>query len=56
MNITDKCVLCERCVAECPVSAISIPKGSNKAVIDKDICVQCGYCATICPSQAIVED
>jgi len=55
MLITNRCVLCEQCVSACPVMAISIPKGSDKAEIDKGTCVKCGYCMTICPVDAITD-
>ena len=41
--ITDECVSCGTCAAECPVEAIS--EGDDKYVIDADTCVDCGTCA-----------
>ncbi|MCF0150304.1 MAG: 4Fe-4S binding protein [Firmicutes bacterium] len=45
--ITDKCVSCGACEAQCPVGAISM--GDGKYVINADTCVSCGACAGSCP-------
>ena len=50
--ITDDCVMCGSCEAECPSGAISA--GDSKYEIDPDACVDCGTCADACPSGAIV--
>ena len=50
--ITDECVSCGTCKAECPSEAIS--QGEDKYVIDADACVDCGTCADACPTEAIV--
>ena len=52
--ITDDCVECGACAAQCPVEAIS--EGDGKYVIDADTCVECGACADQCPVEAIVEE
>ena len=49
-KITDACIKCGACAAECPVSAIS--EGEDTYVIDKDVCVECGACASTCPVEA----
>lgn len=49
--ITDSCVACGTCIAECPVEAIS--EGDIYA-IDADTCIDCGTCAGVCPSEAII--
>ena len=36
-KITDKCISCGACAAECPVSCIS--QGESTYVIDKDVCI-----------------
>ena len=46
-KITDACVSCGACAAECPVGAIS--EGDSMYVIDADACVECGACAEACP-------
>ena len=51
--ITDACVSCGACAAQCPVEAIS--EGDDKYVIDADTCVECGACAAQCPVEAIEE-
>ena len=49
--ISDECVSCGACEAECPVGAIS--QGADHYEIDKDACVDCGACAAQCPTGAI---
>lgn len=53
-KITDACVNCGACEAECPVSAIS--EKDDARVIDTDTCISCGTCAASCPTEAIVEE
>lgn len=52
-TITDGCISCGACEAECPVGAIS--EGDGQYVIDADSCVDCGACAAQCPVSAITE-
>ena len=49
-----KCVGCESCVGECPVSAISMNDGH--AVVNADECVDCGACVGACPAEAITQE
>ncbi len=49
--ISDDCVKCGSCAAQCPVEAIS--EGPDKFVIDPDACLECGACAAQCPAEAI---
>ena len=49
--ISDECVSCGSCEAECPVGAIS--EGDGKYEIDADACVDCGACEAACPTGAI---
>lgn len=51
-KITEDCVSCGSCEAECPVGAIS--EGDGIYVIDPDTCTECGACADACPVEAIV--
>ena len=53
-KITDECLGCGACAAECPVSAISEKDG--KYVIDADTCISCGACAGVCPVGAPAEE
>ena len=51
--ISDECVSCGTCEAECPVGAIS--QGADHYEIDADTCISCGNCASVCPVGAPVE-
>lgn len=46
-KISDDCISCGACAAECPVEAIS--EGDGKYEIDADKCIDCGTCADTCP-------
>ena len=46
-RISDDCISCGACEAECPVGCIS--KGDGLYVIDADCCIECGACASVCP-------
>ena len=46
-KISDDCISCGACQAECPVSAIS--EGDGKYEIDADTCIECGACNGVCP-------
>ncbi len=48
--ITDACIACGACAADCPVEAIS--DAGDKYVIDADKCIDCGACADSCPVEA----
>lgn len=57
MKITDECIACGACEAECPTEAIS--EGDPIYEIDADKCVECeGYfdepqCVGVCPTDCI---
>ncbi len=48
-KITEECVACGTCAAECPVEAIK--EGTPYTITDE--CVECGACAAVCPVSAI---
>lgn len=52
-KITDKCIQCGACSAECPVGCIE--PGDDKYIIDPEQCIGCGTCAGVCPVEAPVE-
>ena len=49
--ISDACVACGTCQANCPVGCM----GDGKFEIDADKCIDCGSCAGQCPVGAISE-
>ena len=51
--ISDECIMCGACAAQCPVEAIA--EGDGKYEINADVCVSCGACADQCPVSAIEE-
>ena len=46
-KISDACISCGACAAECTVSAIC--EGDAQYVIDDATCIECGACAGVCP-------
>ncbi len=46
-KISDECIACGACAAECPVEAIS--EGDGKYEINPDVCIDCGNCENVCP-------
>ena len=53
-KITDKCIQCGACAAECPMQCISA--GDDKYVIDQAQCISCGTCVGVCPVGAPEEE
>ena len=49
--ISDECVYCGACAAQCPAEAIS--EGDSHFEINPDACLDCGACADTCPMSAI---
>jgi len=60
LYITDECINCDICVAECPNEAISA--GDEIYVIDPDLCTECvghfetSQCVEVCPVDCIPQD
>ncbi len=60
LKITQDCIACAACVADCPNQAIS--EGPGIYVIDPQRCLECvgdfdgPQCVTICPVDCIVPD
>jgi len=50
-KISEECISCGACEAECPVEAIS--QGDEYYVIDADTCTDCAACTEVCPVDAI---
>ena len=53
-KISDSCISCGACAANCPVECIS--QGDSQYVIDENKCISCGSCAGICPVGAPFEE
>ena len=54
-KITDKCIACGACAAECPVGCISQKEKQNMKLMLEQ-CISCGTCAGVCPVEAPVEE
>ncbi len=48
--ISEECISCGSCEAECPVEAIS--QGESIYEINAELCTDCGSCADVCPVDA----
>lgn len=51
--ISDECISCGACEAECPTNAIS--EGDGKYIINAEECISCGACSGVCPVSAPAE-
>jgi len=50
-KISDECISCGACEAECPTNSIS--QGADHYEIDPATCIDCGACEAVCPTGAI---
>lgn len=53
-KISEKCIQCGACSAECPMQCIK--PGEDRYVIDPNQCISCGTCAAVCPVGAPEEE
>ena len=53
-KISDSCIACGACAANCPVECIA--QKEDKYEIDSEKCISCGSCAGVCPVSAPVEE
>jgi electron transfer flavoprotein alpha subunit len=51
IEVSAKCIGCNKCVVVCPFGAISLV--NRKAVINLSSCTLCGACVQVCPVEAI---
>ena len=51
--IPDRCIRCQLCLGECPVSAIELA-AEGAAVIHQEACIGCGKCVDVCPAGAVL--
>lgn len=56
----EKCSLCGKCAAVCPVNALELKKfnqqsiGIKQKTTSKNMCIGCGMCSLVCPNNAII--
>ncbi len=50
---SERCLKCNKCVHECPVSAISL---TDQILIQNRKCIHCYHCVTICHEKALTID
>jgi NAD-dependent dihydropyrimidine dehydrogenase PreA subunit len=53
-RITEECIVCGACLAECPEQAIA--EGADRYTINPEKCSDCGSCAEVCPVGACLPE
>lgn len=53
-KISEKCISCGACAAQCPMECIK--QGDERYEIDSEKCISCGTCAGVCPVGAPEEE
>ena len=53
-KISEECISCGACAAECPVGAIA--EGDGEYEINPEACIECGACASTCPVGAPAQE
>ena len=53
-RITEECIVCGACLAECPEPAII--EGTDTYIINPEKCSDCGNCAEVCPVGACLPE
>ena len=53
-RITEECIVCGACLAECPEQAII--EGADIYIINPEKCSDCGNCAEVCPVGACLPE
>ncbi len=51
-RVEDACILCGKCVDNCPYVAMEMRQ--KQVIIDADQCFSCHLCMSLCPVNAIV--
>lgn len=47
------CIQCQRCIAVCPLGALSLDSDTGYPHYLESACIACGHCTAVCPTDAI---